>query len=104
LTGAAETGIIGLAMLLWLVVAFLRIRRQLVGAGNRQDSHDWLKAAGSAFLVVWIMECFFQEAFFATAAAGGGTGVMNAITFPWTFLGILLAACNLSQTAAPVDS
>jgi len=103
LTAAAETGIIGLAMLVWLAAAFLRIRRQLGVPGSPGDAHDWLKAAGSAFLVIWIMECFFQEAFFATAAAGGGTHVMTVITFPWIFLGILLAACNLNQTAAPVD-
>jgi hypothetical protein len=103
LTAAAETGIIGLAMLVWLVAAFLKIRRQLGVSGSPGDAHDWLKAAGSAFVVIWIMECFFQEAFFATAAAGGGTHVMTVITFPWIFLGILLAARNLNQTE-PSDS
>ena len=104
LTVAAEMGIVGLGLLLWLVGAFLRIRRQLGVTGNRGDSQDWLKAAGSAFLVAWIIECFFQEAFFATAAAGGGMHVMTVITFPWIFLGILLAAMNLKQAAAPVES
>ncbi|MBO0911398.1 MAG: O-antigen ligase family protein [Acidobacteria bacterium] len=104
LTAAAETGIVGLALLLWLVVAFHRIHRQLGVEGNRRNPHDWLRAAGSAFLPIWVMECLFQEAFFPTAAAGGGTHVMTEITFPWIFLGILLAACGLNQTAAPADS
>jgi O-antigen ligase len=104
LTAAAETGLIGLAMLLWLVLAFLKMRKQLrVGADTLGDSADWLKAAGSAFLLVWIMECFFQEAFFATAAAGGGMHVMTEIIFPWTLLGVLMAARNLSQTTVPVN-
>jgi hypothetical protein len=55
------------------------------------------------FLLVWIAQCFFQEAFFATAAAGGGMHVMTVIIFPWALLGLLLAACNLSQTFPSVD-
>jgi len=104
LTVAAETGVIGLAMLLWLVVALFRIRKQLrLAVDSLGGSRDWLKIAGAAFLMVWIMECFFQEAFFATAAAGGGTHVMTVIIFPWILLGVLLAASNLGQTAASTD-
>jgi O-antigen ligase len=101
LTVAAETGLIGLVMLLWLMFLLLRIRRQLrSSAETAGNSHHWVKAAGSAFLLVWIAECFFQEAFFATAAAGGGMQVMTAIVYPWIFLGVLLAVCNLSRTTA----
>jgi hypothetical protein len=53
---------------------------------------------------VWIAECFFQEAFFATAAAGGGTHVMTVIVFPWIFLGVLLAVCNLSQSTLSAEA
>lgn len=102
LTTAAETGIIGLLMFSWLVFALLRIRKQLRSpADSFDDSHEWLQVGGSAFLVVWIAECFVQEAFFATAAAGGGMHVMTVTVFPWIFLGTLLAACKLSQSAAP---
>jgi O-antigen ligase len=104
LTIAAETGIAGLLMFLWLVLALLRIRKQLRSPIDSLDqSHQWLKMAGAAFLFVWIAEGFFQEAFFATAAAGGGMHVMTVIVFPWIFLGVLIAACNLSESAAPVD-
>ena len=104
LTVAAETGVLGLAVLVWLIIAMLRIRSQLRLAGDPLgDSHDWVKVAGSVFLLVWIAQCFFQEAFFATAAAGGGMHVMTVIIFPWALLGLLLAACNLSQTFPSVD-
>lgn len=104
LTVAAETGVIGLAMLLWLVVKMLMSSRQLrLSFEPADDSHDWLKVAGSAFVLVWIGECFFQEAFFATAAAGGGTRVITVTVYPWILLGVLLAACNLSQTTAQID-
>jgi hypothetical protein len=63
-----------------------------------------VKVGGSAFLLIWIAECFFQECFFATAAAAGGTHVMTLIIFPWVFLGVLLAACNLSEAPAPTES
>ncbi|MBV9623920.1 MAG: O-antigen ligase family protein [Acidobacteria bacterium] len=105
LTVAAETGVVGLTMLLWLVVALLRVRRQLRFVGEPlDDSHEWLKAAGSAFVLVWIAECFFQEAFFATAAAGGGMRVLTVTVYPWTLFGVLLAACRLSQTTALIDN
>src|SRR5207253_7486180 len=98
LTVAAETGILGLMLLLWLMIALLRIRRKLLSSeGCVGDSHSWVKVAGSAFLLVWIAECFFQEAFFATAAAGGGMHVMTVIVFPWIFIGVLLAMRNSEQ-------
>lgn len=103
LTVAAETGVVGLLLLLWLVFALLRIRKQLRSPMESvDDSHKWVKVAGSAFLLVWIAECFFQEAFFATAAAGGGMHVMTVIVFPWIFLGVLLAGRNLAE--APITA
>ena len=105
LTTAAETGLLGLVMFLWLVLAILKIRRQLRSpAEPPDDSHRWVKVAGSAFLLTWIAECFFQEAFFASAAAGGGMSVMTVIVFPWTLLGVLLATRNLSPAAATADN
>jgi len=105
LTMGAETGLVGLVLLLWLVLALFKLRRQLRFLGEPGgDSHDWVKVAGSAFLLVWIAECFFQEAFFATAAAGGGMHVMTVIVYPWVFLGVLLAASNLSQRAMTIDN
>jgi len=103
LTAAAETGVIGLGMLLWFALALFRIRKQLRLGAASSSSDDWLKVAGSVFLLLWIMECFFQEAFFATAAAGGGMHVMTNIIFPWTLLGVLLAAGNLRQTTVTVN-
>jgi len=105
LTIAAETGIVGLLMFLWLLFALLKVRRQLrPPVQSLGDSHEWVKIAGSVFLVLWIAECFFQEGFFATAAAGGGTHVMTLIVFPWIFLGVLLAVCKLSQSAPSADN
>ncbi len=101
LTIAAETGLAGLAMLFWLMATLFKVRRQLGSSlGKVGDSpHAWVKIAGSAFLLVWMAQCFFQEAFFATAAAGGGMHVMTVIVFPWTLLGVLLASINLSQAS-----
>jgi O-antigen ligase len=105
LTIAAETGLVGLAMFLWLVFALFKIRKQLrLSFQLSGDSHDWVRVAGAVFLLVWIAECFFQEAFFATAAAGGGTHVMTVIVFPWIFLGVLLAVCNLSQSTLSAEA
>ncbi len=105
LTIGAETGIVGLFMFLWLVFALLKIRRRLrVPVEGLGDSHEWVRVAGSAFLLLWIAECFFQEGFFATAAAGGGMHVLTLIVFPWIFVGVLLAACNLSDSATPVEN
>jgi hypothetical protein len=105
LTVAAETGFAGVAMLLWFVLRLLKIRRQLrFSVESCDNSHDWVKAGGSAFLLVWIAECFFQEAFFVTTAAGGGTKVMTIMVYPWILLGVLLAACGLAQGAADKDA
>jgi O-antigen ligase len=105
LTIAAETGIVGLLMFLWLLLALLKVRRQLrLPVDSLGDSYEWVKVAGSVFLVLWIAECFFQEGFFATAAAGGGTHVMTVIVFPWIFLGVLLAASKLSQSAQSIEN
>src|SRR5947208_5992460 len=76
LTMAAETGLVGLAFFLWLVLRLARFRRKLHFDFESLDgSYEWVKVAGSAFILLWIAECFFQEAFFAMAAAGGGTRV-----------------------------
>lgn len=105
LTIAAETGVTGLMMFLWLIVVLLRIRKRLrVQVPQLAGSYEWLKVGGSAFLLIWIAECFFQEAFFATAAAGGGMHVMTVIVFPWVFLGVLLGAWNLNQTVPAIES
>ena len=105
LTVAAETGLVGLATFIWLVLALFKLRKQLrLSFLLSGDAHDWVRVAGSVFLLVWISECFFQEAFFATAAAGGGTHVMTVIVFPWIFLGVLLAVCNLSQSTLSMES
>lgn len=105
LTVAAETGLAGLLMLLWLMLKLFRLRKQLqIAAEPSGDSHDWLKAASSAFVLVWIAQCFFQEAFFATAAAGGGMHVMTVIIFPWILIGVLLGACNLSQATTSIEN
>jgi len=105
LTIAAETGVTGLLMFLWLVVVLLRIRKRLRSeVPPLAGSYEWLKVGGSAFLLIWIAECFFQEAFFATAAAGGGMHVMTVIVFPWVFLGVLLGAWNLTQTVPAIES
>jgi hypothetical protein len=88
-----------------LVFALLKVRKQLrFSVESLGDSYEWVRVAGSAFLLVWIAECFFQEGFFATAAAGGGMHVLTLIVFPWIFLGVLLAACNLSQGTTPVEN
>ena len=87
-----------LLFFLWLVLALLRIRKQLRSPKpSSRDSYNWVRVAGSAFLLVWIAECFFQEAFFATTAAGGGMHVMTVIVFPWIFTGVLLAIRNSEQ-------
>src|SRR5205807_6490651 len=86
LTVAAETGIVGLLMLLWLLLSMLKLRRQLRSSVEPLgDPYEWIKVGGSAFLLLWIAECFFRESFFATAAAGGGTHVMTLIVFSWIF-------------------
>jgi hypothetical protein len=99
ITVAAETGIPGLFVLFWFVVALLKIPRTFnLRAGDRNDPLYWAKVAGFVFLIAWIAECFFQEAFFVTAAAGGGTKVMTATVFPWILLGLLFAVFRLNQS------
>jgi len=105
LTIAAETGIVGLLTFLWLVFTLFRVRSQLrFSVGSPGGSYEWLTVGGSAFLLLWIAECFFQEGFFATAAAGGGMHVMTLIVFPWILLGVLLGAYNLSQSGTSVET
>jgi len=101
ITIAAETGIPGLFMFLWFLVALLRIpRRFKLRTLDRRDSLYWFRVAGVVFLLAWISECFFQEAFFVTAAAGGGTKVLTFTVFPWILLGLLFAVTNLSSPLA----
>jgi len=101
ITVAAEMGIPGLLMLLWLVVALFKIRRKFnLREGPVGDRHYWVKAAGSVFVLVWIAECFFQEALFVSAAAGGGTKTITGAVFAWILLGVLLAVVKLSQTVS----
>jgi len=105
LTIAAETGLAGLSMFVWLVVRLFKLRKKVrVSSPASGDPHEWVRVAGAAFLLVWVAECFFQEAFFATAAAAGGTHVMTIIVFPWVFVGLLLAACNLSENNLHTES
>ncbi|PYY02846.1 MAG: hypothetical protein DMG63_00070, partial [Acidobacteria bacterium] len=66
---------------------------------DESESPYWLRAAGWAFMVCWIVECLFREAFWVTAAAGGGTKAITATIFPWILLGILFAAFNLSESS-----
>lgn len=99
ITVAAEIGIPGLLVLLWLLVALLRIRKKFnLRERAIGDPHYWVKAAGSVFVLAWIAECFFQEAFFVSAAAGGGTKTITGAIFAWILLGLLFAVYNLSQT------
>ena len=105
ITVAAETGIPGLIILIWFLVALLRIPRKLnLRAGDTDNPLYWIKVAGCVFLLVWIAECFFQEAFFVTAAAGGGTKVMTATVFPWILLGLLFAIFAMSRRRAETNN
>jgi len=105
ITVAAETGILGLSMLLWLMIALLRIPQKWnVLTVDRTDPLYWIKVGGSVFVLAWIAECFFQEAFFVTAAAGGGTKVMTATVFPWILLGLLFAVSRLCKSVPDRNS
>jgi O-antigen ligase len=107
LTVAAETGILGFVLFLWLLVSLLRMRRKFFlpqPQGCPNDAHYWMKAAGSVFVLVWIAECFFGEVFFVTAAEGGGTKPMTAGVFSWILLGVLFAVWNLSQRRPGTES
>ncbi len=100
LTIAAEMGLPGLLMFLWLLAALIRFLWRLeVPRTDESESPYWLRAAGWAFMVCWIVECLFREAFWVTAAAGGGTKAITATIFPWILLGILFAAFNLSESS-----
>ena len=74
------------------------LRRLDIGKGGWNDQHYWLKAAGYGFVFAWIAECMFREAFFVTAAAGGGTKFMTANVFAWILLGTLFAAHRLGHS------
>jgi len=105
ITVAAETGVPGLLILLWLVVVLLQIPRKFgLGTEWSSDPHYWIKAAGSVFVLAWIAECFFQEAFFVSAAAGGGTKAITSGIFAWILLGVLFAVFSLSQGVADTSS
>lgn len=98
LTLAAETGVVGFLIFLWLLIAVLRMLKKFdLRSAGANDSHYWVKAAGCAFVFSWIAECLFREAFFVTAAAGGGTKFLTAAIFSWILLGVLMATLNLSQ-------
>jgi len=98
LTLAAETGILGFGIFLWLLVAVFGLLKRLnLRKGELNDSGYWVKAAAYGFVFAWMAECLFREAFFVTAAAGGGTKFLTANIFAWILLGILLATVNLSQ-------
>jgi len=100
ITVAAEIGVPGLVVLLWFFVALLRIPRKFkLQEGWGGDPHYWVKAAGSVFVLAWIAECFFREAFFVSAAAGGGTKAITSDIFAWILLGILFSVCKLNQAA-----
>jgi hypothetical protein len=102
ITLAMETGAAGVLMFLWFLVRLLGIRKKFnLRKGRFRDPHYWVKAAGSVFLLAWVIQCFFGEAFFVTAAYGGGTGVVTAVILAWISLGVVFAVCNLSQTASP---
>ena len=104
LSVAAETGLPGLFMFLWLVIALLRfVRRLRSGVEYSTVVPDWIKAAGWAFVLVWIAECVFREAFLVTAAAGGGTKAITSTIFPWILLGVLFGVSNLSRSANNPD-
>ena len=101
LTLAAETGVIGLLIFLWLLADLFRILKKFnLRAAGTNDAQYWVKAAGCAFVFSWIAECVFREAFFVTAAAGGGTKFLTAAVFAWILLGILLATLRLTQASS----
>jgi hypothetical protein len=102
---AAETGVPGLLLFFWFLVVLLRIRKNLDLRKERvREPHYWLRAAGSVFVLVWIAECFFQEAFFISAAAGGGTKTITGGIFAWILLGVLFAIFKLSQPFAAAST
>jgi O-antigen ligase len=100
LTIAAEMGLPGLLMFLWLLAGLIRFLWKFdVPRTDPSEAPYWIRAAGWAFMACWIVECFFREAFWVTAAAGGGTKAITATIFPWILLGILFGAFNLRKSA-----
>jgi len=98
LTLAAETGIFGISMLLWLLVRLLGIRRRLgLEKSWQKDPHYWVKAGGSVFLLLLPVQFLFGEALFVSAAEGGGTLPITQVVFNWALIGVVFAAFALSQ-------
>jgi O-antigen ligase len=98
LTIAAEMGVLGFAVFVWFVICLLRLGRKLKPSqeGSR-DADYWFKPAASCFVLAWLSECFFSEAFFVSAAAGGGTKTITVPIFAWILLGLLFAAIRLDE-------
>jgi O-antigen ligase len=98
---AAETGVPGVFMFLWLLFALIKFVRKFRSSavGYPTAMPEWIKSAAWAFVLVWIAECFFREAFLVTAAAGGGTKAITSTIFPWILLGVLFGAFTLSRSA-----
>jgi O-antigen ligase len=98
LTIAAEMGILGFAAFAWFLVRLLKLRRKLKPTEDEaRDANYWFKPAASCFVLAWIAECFFSEAFFVSAAAGGGTKTITVPIFGWILLGLLFAAIRLNE-------
>lgn len=98
LTIAAEMGILGFAVFTWFLVCLLRLRSKLKSTQDgARDANYWFNPAASCFVLAWIAECFFSEAFFVSAAAGGGTKTITIPIFSWILLGLLFAAIRLMK-------
>ena len=106
LSVAAETGVPGVFMFLWLLFALIKFARRFSSSsvGSPTPMPEWLKTAAWAFVPLWIAECFFREAFLVTAAAGGGTKAITSTIFPWILLGILFGAFTLSRRAIQLSA
>jgi O-antigen ligase len=100
ITLAAETGVLGISMLLWLLCRLLRIRKPLnLRNGWEKDPHFWVKAASSVFLLLLPVQFFFGESLLVSAAAAGGTFVLTNVIFNWILVGIVLVAFDPSRAA-----
>lgn len=97
LTIAAEMGVLGIGVFAWFLVRLLRLRRDFKPTQGLRDANYWFKPAASCFVLAWIAECFFSEAFFVSAAAGGGTKTITIPIFSWILMGLLFAAARLNQ-------
>ena len=105
ITIAAETGLLGLMMFIWLLLALVKIVKRFKVLGpSPTDTHYWVKVGGCMFVLEWITECFFREAFFVSAAAGGGTKLITATIFPWVLLGVLFAVLKLDQSRPAAEA